>query len=313
MRLIELPTAGGERSPYMRRWPRRWRALGLAATLLAGCGSQAQAPASPTALPPTATATVDASVAAAQTATAQAFGTANARRLAAMLTPTPATATPSPAPTSTPAPTPAPASPAASATPTPYVADFAAWPTATPTAGTPARVAYDPATRAYSIAITDPKWDQVYIQYLPQAIPFGDFDLSVDVRQVAGPPNTNLCVVFDAQPKGPQDKTNSRYNLLLIPEQQRAGVTYTDASDRRTLLGAKPAPALKTDGTNRLQLVRKAGRVAIVLNGQPFGDYAAAGAAPGAIGLVVANPANNPGPAGAAAAFSNLRVTALSS
>lgn len=115
-----------------------------------------------------ATATAQAGLLALQQATAQAASTAAAMP----------TVTPPPAPTSTPAP--ATSTPAASptnatgvapgliGTPTPYVANFAAWPTATPTAGTPARVSYDPGAKEYIIAITDPHWDQVYIQYVPE-------------------------------------------------------------------------------------------------------------------------------------------------
>ena len=294
---------------------RRW-ALGLIIALLAGCGGAGARAANPTgvpptAVPPTATATANPTAAAAQTSTSVAFGTANAQRLAAMLTPASATPTPSPAPTSAPTATVRPQAAVVTATPTPYIANFAAWPTATPSAVTPARVGYDPATKEYSIAITDPTWDQVYIQYVPQAIPFADFTLSVDVQQVAGPPNANVGVVFGAQPKGPQDKVNARYNLLVIPQQQRAGVTYTDARDQRTLLGVQSALMLKKDGTNQLQLTRQGGRIVIAINGRPAADYAAAVTAPGAIGLVVANPPNSAGPASVAAAFSNLRVTPL--
>lgn len=120
-------------------------------------------------------------------------------------------------------------------------------------------------------------------------------------------------MVFGAQPKGPQDKVNAGYNFLVIPGQQRAGVTYTDASEQRTLLGAQPAPMLKKDGANHLRLSRKGGRIVIGVNGQQVADYPVAATAPGAIGLIVSNPKNNPGPAGAAAAFSNLQVAPFSS
>lgn len=293
----------------------------LAVVLLAGCGTPSGA-ASAAATTPTAlaSATADAAALVAGTATAQAFGTRNAQRVAAMLTPTPATPTPGPAPTSTPTPaataTPRPLptpSVAATAVPTPYVADFAAWPTATPTSATPARVSYDAATKAYTIAITDPTWDQVYIQYVPQAISFGDFVLSLEVRQTAGPPNTNVGVVFGAQAKGLQDKTSARYNILVIPEAQRAGATYTSAGDQRTLLGVDAAPMLKKNGANQLQVTRESHRITVSINGQHFADYTGTTDVPGAIGLVVANPAGNSGPASAAAMFSSLKVTPLSS
>lgn len=297
----------------------RLAVLGLLLPLLAGCGGQvageaASATAAPTATPnPLVQAAATGTAIAAATANQQdvlAFQTAQASAQAKAATPTPA-----PVLTSTPVPVSVPTSVASSkssATPTPYVADFSTWPTATPVPTTPVRVSYDAKNQQYVIAITNPKWSDVYIQYLPEAMPFSDFTLDVDARQIEGPATASFGVVFGAQPKGPQDKVNARYNFLVILGEQVVGVTHTNSDDQKTLLGRTAASVLKNGGaTNHLQITRTNDQIGIAINGQHIVNYSAANTVPGAIGLLVLNPVENPGSSGAAVAFSQLRVTPL--
>jgi hypothetical protein len=162
------------------------------------------------------------------------------------------------------------------------------------------------------IAIADPKWSNVYVQYIPEGIAFSNFELTADVREMAGSPNASFGIVFAAQPKAATDKVNARYNFLVIPDEQASGVTYTSPMDQRTLVGRTSAATLLTgNAVNHLQLTYRNRQITIGINGQSVATYSSTQMSTGAIGLVVLNPSNGVGTVGASVAFSHLRVTSL--
>ncbi len=296
--------------------------VAAAVLLLTGCGRLAATVTPPPVPTPTvtnlATAQAQDTAAAAQVvASANAMATTVATVNAQAYADETATAaplampTPVPAPTSTPVPkaTPTASPPAAR---TVYAANFATWPTRTPTPQDQARVSYDPVQRDYVIALTDPKRAYFQTVWLPGNPTFQNFQLDVNVHQVAGPNDVEMGVVFDGQPARVGDKTAARYNLLAIPGRQLAGASYTNAANQGKLLGLAPAPMLKQgDATNHLQLTCRGSQLTIVINGQRAGEYPVNVTQPGYIGLTVDNPSDNPGPDGAAAAFSDLRIMPL--
>lgn len=286
------------------RQHRRWgsAALLLAATL-AGCGAVGQVAGTPT---PDALATatgiaqVDGTSVAVDDATAHAQATAHAGHSATPTT-NPVAATSTPVSTSTAVATSVNV-PVPTAAALPYLANFSTWPTTTPTAAIPVRVSYDATTKQYTIAITKANWHQSYIEFLPEGLPFKNFALDVDANQATGESNGDIGVVFDAQPKGPQDKAYVRYNLLLSPGRKLVIVSHTNANDKGTLLGSTPFSALENGKSAHIKLTCRDGKATIAIGGQTVVTYPVPMTEPGAVGLTVVG-------GNTTAIFSNLRIT----
>lgn len=287
----------------MRRIRKQWsRWIGTSAlvALLTGCGGQATAQTAATTaatqqtIPPTATV-------AQPTPTAEATATPTALP-SATATPIPST------PTAAPTPTPAVRTSSSSAT-TGYTADFARWPVATPGGADPARVSYDAATSHYTIALTATDHAYVHWQYAPEGRAFGDFTLDVDGEVAAGPPAGSWGVLFRAQPRHPGDKTNAGYDLVVTPSKREVSVNWTSADGHGTVLALATVAAIHTDNSsNHVHLTVRGKSITVVVNGQTVGTATGPSNAPGAVGLVVLQPAPPTGSSAMKVEFSHLSV-----
>lgn len=295
------------RRPLGRRW-----VLGLAATLLAGCGGAGATGANPTQIPPTAAATASSTFAAEQTATAEAFGTANAQRLAAMLTPTSATPTPRPAPTSTLVPAPG-VAPTVVQTPSPssvLASDLVRWPVGSVGGQYPAKTAYDPASGAYTVALTDAAQFYAFPVYQLSESALPGVRIEVDIHRTAGPSDGAYGVVCGVQGTG---EKRSGYNVLLYPDTHQFSVSWHPIEGHgQVVVPITGVPAIKQgDAVNRLQVTCKGNSIIVAVNSVTAGRYSVTQPTTGEIGLIVVAPPRPSGSTGMAAAFAHLLVSAL--
>lgn len=229
------------------------------------------------------------------------------------------TDTPFPAPSATPTPVVAMETPGTAAAPsgtpaavaTPYLANFATWHTGTVGGAYPADLSFDSVTGQYRIALTNASQFYDYQAYAPGAPYFANFTLSVDVSRVAESPGGYYGVMVRAQPRGPQDKANAHFNVLIVPDMQQFSVVWTSAADTATVIAPKASsPAIHKDNAgNHLVVTCEAAKLSVAINGVMLGTYPATFASKGTIGLTVINPLHPTGTTGMGAAFSNLRVT----
>ncbi len=266
------------------------------ATRDAAATSAAATDATAAAAPRPATATVASTAAA--VATVMPTTIATARPVAATVPPS--------APTSA-------AAPVATATSvnTLSASDFSSWPAGEAGPPVSARGRFDPATKSYTLALTDPQRGYVYSLNAPNAPQLKDFQLDVDAHRVAGPERGSYGVTFRVQPQGPNDKTAASYNLLVHPDTGTIGLTWTDANDvGKTVVPRTAHPAIKKGTeTNHLTVIARGDMVTIVVNEQTIGTFRVEQVAPGAVGLIIINPANGGTPTGMTAAFSNFRLS----
>jgi len=257
----------------------------------------------------TAAAATDATAAAAPRP-AMATVTSTAAAVATVMPTTIATARPVAA-TVPPTSAPAPAVTATSAN-TLSASDFSSWPAGEAGPPVSARGTFDPATKTYTLALTDPQRGYVYSLNAPNAPQLKDFQLDVDAHSVAGPERGSYGVTFRVQPQGPNDKTAARYNVLVHPDDGTINITWTDANDvGKTVVPRTAHPAIKKGTeTNHLTVIARADMVTIAVNEQTIGTFRVEQVAPGAVGLIVINPANGGTPTGMTAAFSNFRLSA---
>lgn len=196
-----------------------------------------------------------------------------------------------------------------------YAAVFSTWFTGAETAPFPFRAAFDPASKEYHLALTDPTRVYGYIRYAPEQREFGDFQLDVDVRRVAGNDNGgSYGVVFRAQSQGAGDTTAARYLFLVQPTDGTFVLNLVNADGRAASVAPRTSSAaIQGDsGTNHLTIICRSEQITLAINGQTVGTYPAAITGAGAIGVTVANPTTPSGNTGMEAAFKNLRITALS-
>ena len=190
--------------------------------------------------------------------------------------------------------------------------DLARWPAATPGGADPARESYDPAAGRYVIALTAADHAYVHWQYAPEGRAFGDFALDVEGQTLAGPPDGSWGVLFRAQPLQAGDKTNERYDLVVTPGKQLISVNWTSANGQAKVLAQATVPAMHAgNAINHIRLTAQADRITVSVNGQTVGSVTGPSAAPGAIGIVVLQPAPPAGSTGMAVAFSHLVIAPL--
>lgn len=194
-----------------------------------------------------------------------------------------------------------------------YEADFSRWFAGEQNEPVGVRASYDPARREYSLGLTQPRQFGRSWRFAPEGGGFTDFRLDVDARRLSGPENGgSYGIVFRAQPQGAGDTTNARLSLFLYPEGAFA-LLYNDGADTLTTIApVTPAPAIKPgEASNHLAVVCAGRNVTVIINGETLGTYAVPLAAAGAVGLVISQPRNATGPVAMAAAFSDLRISAV--
>lgn len=223
---------------------------------------------------------------------------------------TTATARPVSATTSSPGPVNSPQSVATPANQTAtYSADFRTWDSGEKGAPDPAHLTFDQATNAYRITLMDPSRFYAYLVYAPEGRAFTDFHLSVDMRRASGPELGSYGVLLRTQQRGPNDKTNARYNVLVRPDDQHFSVNAVNADGSAKVIGSGTAQEIKKgDGVNHLEVIAVGDKVSVSVNGQRLGSYAGATMASGAVGLMTLNPARPSGSAPLGVAFSDLRI-----
>lgn len=283
----------------------RWRtrfALLLSLVFLSTCGGVPTSTRIPkTVAPPTVTATAVLALPAADTPPTP------------TATPTvlPPTVTPVPTATSALSATPTAIRPTATPIATLYAASFATWLAGEESLPYLSRSSFDPATGEYSLALTDPTRQYGAFRYGNESPRLADFQLDIDARAVAGPDGGSYGVVFRAVPPGPSEKAIAQ-QLFFVTTDGKFFLTQIDAAGRGTVLAPPTSSGAIKSGTavNHLTVVCQGDRITLAINGQAVGTYSGVTAVPGGFGVGVSNPRNPSGPAGMAAAFTRLHVSA---
>ncbi len=191
-----------------------------------------------------------------------------------------------------------------------YAADFATWFSGTESAPFPFRSGLDPVSGEYRLALTDARRGYVYYRPSPDGRTFGDFQLDIEARRVAGPDNGIYGVVFRIQPPIAGAATFERYNFTVTPEGFYS-LNLIKADGTATIIAPRAAsPAIrKGEATNRLTVIAMGTQITLAINGETIGTFTGTVTGPGGIGVYVGNPPNSAVPAGMEAGFSNLRIS----